>query len=420
MLTIIGDLDLKDEFALLPHNAVLADVAKALSPVKNSAALIRGAKGQGIAGIVKVQMLLQALGTASDPTRVKASEIMGTNLLRLRIDMPVGMALTKIAERNPDAVLVLDEEHRFVGYLSAEDYRSIKHQFRATVAERYIPQTIGEAVDLRDEFRFLSTRDSLEKASLALRRPSVQFVLAQNRKKGIEGVLSVQHLLAEFATGSNPAKEQIRKHMRTNLLRLSLNTPVQVAIEAIEERRPDGVLVLNTDRTFAGFLSPDDYRKLTGYGEAKVENDGTIDSLVALLHNRMAAGHDGPVVWTHAGSELLIRNQDITAKIDGHTLQVFVPVECDQTELQIVTLRYYLGNEQQMERMAVADSVVDAPDIITKHWGLILQESVWSVVLIWIDADTPAGKVATGFAMGGDGKLRTKAGGMHELEEVAA
>ena len=111
---------------------------------------------------------------------------MGTNLLRLRIDMPVGMALKKIAERNPDAVLVLDEEHRFVGYLSAEDYRSIKHQFRATAAERYIPQTIGEAVDLRDEFRFLSTRDSLEKAALALRRPSVQFVLAQNRKKGLK------------------------------------------------------------------------------------------------------------------------------------------------------------------------------------------------------------------------------------------
>ena len=72
-----------------------------------------------------------------------------------------------------------------------------------------------------------------------------------------------------------------------------------------------------------------------------------------------------------------------------------------------------------MECMAVADSVVDAPDIITKHW-VNLQESVWNVVLMWIDADTPAGKVATGFAMGGDGKLRTKAGGVNELEEVAA
>ena len=420
MLTTIGDLDLKDEFALLAYNSVLADVAKALSPVKNSAVLIRGPKGQGIGGIVKAQMLLEALGTGVDPTRLKASDIMGTNLMRLRSDMPVGLALGKIAERAPDAVLVLDFDNRFVGYLSAEDYRLIKKQFRATVAEQVIPKTIGEAVDLRDEFRFLSTRDSLEKASLLLRRPSVQFVLAQNKKKGIEGVLSVQHLLAEFAKGLNPAREQIRKHMRTNLLRLSIDTPVQVAIEAIEERQPDGVLVLNADRTFAGFLSPDDYRKLMGYGDAKVENDGTIDSLVALLQNRMAGGHDGPVVWTHAGSELLIQNQDITAKIDGHTLLVFVPVECDQTNLQIVTLRYYLGNEGQMERMAVADSAVDAPELITKHWGLILQESVWGVVLSWIDADTPAGKVATGFAMGGDGKLRTKAGRANEAMEVGA
>lgn len=420
MLMTIGDLNLKDEFALLPHNSVLADVAKALSPVKNSAALIRGGKGQRIAGIVKVQMLLQALSTAADPNKVRATDIMGTNIMRLRSDMPVGLALGKIAERAPDAVLVLDQDNRFVGYLSAEDYRSIKKQFRATMAEKFIPQTIGEAVDLRDEFRFLSTQDSLEKASLMLRRPSVQFVLAQNKKKGIEGVLSVQNLLAEFATGSNPSKEQIRKHMQTNLLRLSIDTPVQVAIEAIEERQPDGVLVLNADRTFAGFLSPDDYRKLMGYGEAKVENDGTLSSLIHHLQNRMAGGHEGPVVWTHAGSELLIRNQDLNAKIDGHTLLVFVSVECDQTKLQTVTLRYYLGNEQQMERMAVADSVVNAPDIIAKHWGLILQESVWSIVQSWIDADTPAGKSATGFAIGTDGKLRTKAGRVNEAMEVVA
>ena len=53
MLSTIGELNLRDEYALLPHNAVLADVAKALSPVKNSAALIRGGKGKGIIGIVK-------------------------------------------------------------------------------------------------------------------------------------------------------------------------------------------------------------------------------------------------------------------------------------------------------------------------------------------------------------------------------
>ena len=420
MLSTIGELELRDEYALLSHTAVLSDVAKALSPVKNSAALIRGGKGKGIIGIVKVQMLLKALSQGGDPNRQKASDCMGTNLLRVRVDMPVGMALTKIAERNPDAVIVLDMEKKFVGYLSAEDYRSIKNQFRVNTAEERIPTTIGEAVDLRDEFRNVSSKDRLEKAALLLRRPNVQFVLAQNKKKGIEGVLSVQHLLSVFAKGLNPDKEIVRKHMRTNLLRLSIDTPIDVAIEAIEDRTPDGVLVLNTDKSFAGFLSPDDYRSLMKHGGPKINNDGTLDSLLKLLKERTADSNEGPVVWTHAGSELLIRNQDITVKAADNILHVYVPVESDQTGLQIVTLRYYLGNEQQMERMAVADQVIDAPEIITTHWGLVLQESIWSIILQWIDADTPAGKFAEGFALDTNGKVLTKAGSIKALREVNA
>ena len=420
MSTTIGDLLLRDEFALLAHTSVLADVAKALSPVQNSAALIRAPKGKGIAGVVKVQMLLNSLASGLDPMKVLASQIMGKNLLRLRSDMPVGMALVKISEVNPDAVIVLDLENIFVGFLSPEDFRSIKNQYRINVSEQKTPTTIGEAVDLRDEFRNVSTKDNLEKVALLLRRPSVQFVLAQTKKKGIEGVLSVQHILSVFAEGKNPEKELVRKHMRTNLLRLSIDTPIDVAIEAVEERKPDGVLVLNLDGAFAGFLSPDDYRSLQKHGGPKVNNDGTLDSLVKLLKERTADFNEGPVVWTRAGSELLIRNQDIAVKIDGNMLQVFVPVECDQTGLQIVTLRYYLGNEQQMERMAVADQVIDAPEIITKHWGLILQESIWGIILMWLDADTPAGKIAAGFALDSEGKIRTKAGSVKSLREVKA
>ena len=420
MLSTVGELDLRDEYALLPHTAVLSDVAKALSPVKNTAVLIRSSKGKGIVGIVKVQMLLNSLASGMDPMKLKASKIMGKNLLRLRSDMPVGMALTKISERNPDAVLVLDLENVFVGFLSTEDFRAIKSQYRVNTLEQKVPTTIGEAVDLRDEFRNVSTKDNLEKVSLLLRRPSVQFVLAQSKKKGIEGVLSVQHLLSVFSSGTNPEKELVRKHMRTNLLRLSIDTPIDVAIEAIEERKPDGVLVLNPDKSFSGFLSPDDYRSLQKYEGPKVSNDGTLDSLVELLKQRTADSNEGPVVWTHAGSELLIRNQDITVKSEGNMLHVFIPVESDQTGLQIVTLRYYLGNEQQMERLAVADQVIDAPEIITKNWGLILQESIWSIILLWIDADTPAGKFAEGFALDSNGAIRTKAASVKALREVNA
>ena len=183
MLSTIGELDLRDEYALLPHTAVLSDAAKALSPVKNTAVLIRSSKGKGIVGIVKVQMLLNSIASGLDPMKVKASKIMGKNLLRLRSDMPVGMALAKISERNPDAVLVLDLENVFVGFLSPEDFRAIKNQYRVNTLEQKVPTTIGEAVDLRDEFRNVSIKDNLEKVSLLLRRPSVQFVLANPRRK---------------------------------------------------------------------------------------------------------------------------------------------------------------------------------------------------------------------------------------------
>jgi len=93
MVTTIGDLDLGDEFALLPFTSVLADVAKALSPVRNSAVLIRGKKGAGISGIIKVQTLLEKLAENVDPLTVKASSIMLTNLLRIRVDIPLSRAV---------------------------------------------------------------------------------------------------------------------------------------------------------------------------------------------------------------------------------------------------------------------------------------------------------------------------------------
>lgn len=129
VLSTIGEIELRDEFALLPHNAVLSDVAKALSPVKNTAALIRSPKAKGIQGVVKVQMLLKSLASGIDPMKVKASDIMGDDLLRLRADMPIEKALETISDRNPDAVLVLDSENVFVGFLSTEDFRLIKNQY---------------------------------------------------------------------------------------------------------------------------------------------------------------------------------------------------------------------------------------------------------------------------------------------------
>ena len=242
MYTTVGELQLKDEFALLSHTSVLSDVSKALTPVKNTAALIRSPKGKGVAGIIKAQVLLAALKKGVDPSTFKASKVMSTNLLRIRSDAPIEIAIEKITELKPDAVLIIDPDGVFVGYLSSEDFREMKSRFLfSDEINKNPPETIEEAVKLRDEFRIVPVNSTLDKVSLLLRRPSVQFVLIQDKKKGIVGLISVQQMLSIFSKKGNPEKERVKTHMKSNLLRLRLDTPLINAVDAIREREPDGV-----------------------------------------------------------------------------------------------------------------------------------------------------------------------------------
>ncbi len=405
MVTTIGDLDLGDEFALLPFTSVLADVAKALSPVRNSAVLIRGKKGAGISGIIKVQTLLEKLAENVDPLTVKASSIMLTNLLRIRVDIPLSRAVREITERKPDAVLVLDKSNTFVGYLSAGDFRKLSSMIVGDSTEIRQPETIGEAVELRDEFRMVPVQERLDKVSLLLRRPSVQFVLAQDSKKGVRGILSVQQLLSIFAQKKNPHRETLKKHMRTNLLRLREDTPIQLAIETIRERRPDGVLVLGKDDTFSGLLSPDDYRTLKGLLPSEIEHDGTFDSLLPYLKEKMGSKENSTVVWTNNGSELVVKSDQMSLEINGLDLLLSVPVFCDQTEDQLVSICYTLG--QQLNRISLVKRSLDCHEIVEDQWGLILIESVWSHVLSWIDSSVGKDDKEPQFAINHQGHLVT-------------
>tara|TARA_B100001564_G_scaffold351500_1_gene357447 strand:+ start:323 stop:1603 length:1281 start_codon:yes stop_codon:yes gene_type:complete len=384
MVSTIGDIVLSDEFALLPYTSVLADVAKALSPVKNSAALIRGPKGAGIAGIVKVQTLLEHLASEGDPLTVRASSIMLTDLFRVRVDIPISKAVREITERKPDAVLVLDKENTFVGYLSAEDFRSLKQRIVGDSVEEKQPETIGEAVELRDEFRMVSVTERLDKVSLLLRRPSVQFVLAQDSKKGVQGILSVQQLLSIFSQKKNPNRETVKKHMRTNLLRLREDTPIQLAIETIQNRHPDGVLVLGMDDTFRGLLSPDDYRTLKGVLPKEIEHDGTFNTLLPYLKNSMSLKDSSTVVWSHNGSELIVKCGEMELDIIESELCLSIPVYCDQTDEQTVTIRFSIG--AKLTRTSLVNRSLECHEIIENQWGLILIESIWEHVLTWIDS----------------------------------
>ncbi len=415
MYATVGELELRDEFALLPHNSVLSDVSKALTPVKNSAALIRSPKGKGISGIIKAQALLSALKQGEDPLSFKASKIMSTNILRLKSETPIEVAIEKITELRPDAVLVIDSDGVFAGYLSAEDFREMKSRFLISDdLNKDPPQTIQDAVKLRDEFRLVSVNSTLDKVSLLLRRPSVQFVLAQDKKKGIVGIISVQQILNIFSNKKNPEKEKIKAHMKSNLLRLRIDTPIINAVEIIRKREPEGVLVIDKEGKFHGFLSPDDYRQLISFMPVEIEHDGTFDSLEPYLRDKVGQEHEGPVVWNYMGSELVVNNQDLEIKLNDRELNISIPVACDQTGSVKVELNFDLGDSENLNRISVANPIIQSDELIQSQWSKVFIETIWNHVLSWIDSSTPNGTYAGGFAIGESGKLVTS---VEELSE---
>lgn len=409
MVSTLGELNLRDEYAILEYNAVLADAAKALSPVQHSAVLVRGKKGKGIVGILKMQILLHHLAEGADPVSTPVTSIMQTEVLRLRSNTPMDKAVEIIQERQPHAVIVINDQDTFEGYISAADFREMKSKMLiSTQKDNVVPETIGDAVDLRDEFRIVSVNDTLDSASLLLRRPSVQFVLAQGAKKGIEGVLSVQHVLRIIAGGKLGRKEKIKKHMKTNLLRLRDNTPLDIALDTIREREPDGVLVLNEENVFVGFLSPSDFRELSGHIEEEIEHDGTFNSLGPHLIRRYTNGQECTVVWTHLGSEMILHTNELTLEQDGEVILIEFPVETDQSGKQLVSIEFDLGTESNSSRSATVQRNLETHEIIQEVWGKLVIEKTWEHVLEWIDASTPRRTFAGEFSVNQKGLLVTK------------
>jgi len=400
------DAELRDEYVILERTAVLSDVAKALLPVKNSAALIRGKKKEGIVGILKVQPLLEAMAESADPTTSKAIDVMETNLLRLKDSTPIQIAVTTIQDRNPDATIVLDDEGKFQGYLSASDYRDIKQRLATpTLETRQKPRTISDAVTLRDEFRIVKVSDKLQHVALQFRRPSVQYVLAQSTKGGIEGVFSVQHMLKLLRSGAKTQKDTVKKHMKTNLLRLRHDTPIEVAIETIRERRPDGVLVLNEDGVFEGFLSPDDFRELTKYIVPDIQHDGTFDSLMPFFIERISQGNGFPMVLTHTGSNIAIHDARANVEAQTHVLVLNLDVSTVETGKTSLQFKFDLGHASSMSHSAKALRDVEAPPILQHVWGDLLIHLSWLMITQWMDAGRNDSSSLLLYGMDENGKL---------------
>lgn len=266
-------LELRDEFAFVRNDANFADVSRSLGQTSVKVILVRGKKNKGVAGVISQTHFLKVCATGINPVSTLARNQMQTDLLRLRDDTPLDHAVEAIQEKDPDAVLILSGENKFVGYLSPEDFRQLKLTSgvkgrMGKAAEKVIaaaqesPQDVSHSLDLGDEFAFIRNDAVFSDASRILAPVHVKVVLVRAKKgKGIAGVLTEPEFLKVCATGINPDKTLVSKHMLTDLLRIRSDTPLEEAVKIIGEKDPDAVLVLNAEKKFVGYLSPADYNE---------------------------------------------------------------------------------------------------------------------------------------------------------------
>jgi predicted transcriptional regulator len=444
-------LELRDEFAFVRNDANFADVARSLGQSSVKVILVRGKKNKGVAGVISQTHFLKVCATGINPVSTLARNQMQTDLLRLRDDTPLDHAVEAIQEKDPDAVLILSGENKFVGYLSPEDFRQLKLTSGAkgrmgkaaekVIAAQAAPQDVAHSLDIGDEFVFVRNDAIFSDASRVLAPSHVKVILVRAKKgKGIAGVLTEPEFLKVCATGINPNKTLVCKHMLTDLLRIRSDTPLEEAVKIIGEKDPDAVLVLNAEKKFVGYLSPADYNEAIELLKKKkievfdvpaikpeiappppppppalettlldelieeesdlahtIEDDIiSVDASSITTHIRdiLSDGHASPVIWQEDGSELIIHCDSVQVNLKDSFATCSLDVECDQTGKASVEMTFCLGSKNLLTNLSsTSEEAPRGPPIIIGRWGPILQDVFWHGLLDLVAVKTESPEI---------------------------
>jgi len=291
-LAVISDLNLRDEYASLEPKALLREVAKILAKNEVKVILLVDKSQREVVGIMTEQRFLQACATGADPAKTTASEFMSTNVLRLLSDTPIQTARNLIDKHQPDAVIALNSDRKFRGYLSPADYRQLESSTSSFEEQE-------EEVDEEEEGIDTGSPDS----NLIVK------LYVSHDGSGIGNIYS------DECPDGNPKvvgrwgpvfQETIWKIIQ-ELAKGQLKGKGEIAAYSIGESG----LSIYTNQSTSQF-------------EISLEN------LLQNLRTELGSGQEGPVIWVEDGAEILLYNSQIKIESSDGILSVDLPIFCDQ------------------------------------------------------------------------------------------
>ena len=122
---------------------------------------------------------------------------------------------------------------------------------------------IGQ-MSITDEHELVPVKTKMKQILNILREdPATAVILHNGNKKNMKivGVLTAEEIDAAVDGGANPKKLKIEDVMLTKILEVPSDVPVTRAIEVIQEKGPDAVIVRHRDGDFAGYFSVSDFHE---------------------------------------------------------------------------------------------------------------------------------------------------------------
>lgn len=117
---------------------------------------------------------------------------------------------------------------------------------------------IGE-MSITDEHEVLDVNTKMKTLVAVLGKNPASAMLLRDKLEGIVGVITSEDIQEAMQRSKNIKRLKPSEVMRTGLLQVPEDTPLEEALALIDQQQPDAVIVQNENGGFAGFFSPNDY-----------------------------------------------------------------------------------------------------------------------------------------------------------------
>jgi len=117
---------------------------------------------------------------------------------------------------------------------------------------------IGEMC-ITDEHEVLDVKTKMKTLVAVLGKNPASAILLLDKREGIVGVITSEDIQEAMTRSKNIKRLKPSEVMRTELLQVPEDTPLEEALAMIDRQQPDAVIVQYSGGGFAGFFSPNDY-----------------------------------------------------------------------------------------------------------------------------------------------------------------